>query len=98
MVSTSDRYVGGLPIESGIIPLLKHTCGEVISCHAGHQEVSRCHTRGESQGTYITYVSAKCEYRLPTLALKPRGDITRSPKQGISGPTKRTYPSTSTDI
>ena len=27
----------------------------------------------------------------PTLALKPRGDITRSLKQGSSGPTKRTH-------
>ena len=26
-----------------------------------------------------------------TLALKPRADVTRSPKQGISGPTKRIY-------
>ena len=26
-------------------------------------------------------------------ALKPRGDVTRSPKQGISGPTKRPMPS-----
>ena len=26
-----------------------------------------------------------------TLALRPRGDVTRSPKQGISGPTKRIY-------
>ena len=26
-----------------------------------------------------------------TLALKPRADVTRSPKQGISSPTKRIY-------
>ena len=30
------------------------------------------------------------EARRSTLALKPREDVTRSPKQGISGPTKRT--------
>ena len=59
VISMSDRYAGVLPIESGILPLLKHACGEVIGCHAGHQEVSRCHTRGESQGMYITYASAK---------------------------------------
>ena len=29
--------------------------------------------------------------RLPTLALKPRGDVTRSPKQGYQWPQKRTY-------
>ena len=53
-----------------------------LSCHAGHQEVSKCHTRGESQGmcnvTYMPPLSSnKAE---PTLALKPRGDVTRSPK------------------
>ena len=56
VVSMSECYVGGLPIKSSIVPLLKHAYGE-----AGCQEVSRCHTRGESQGMYITYASAKCE-------------------------------------
>ena len=28
----------------------------------------------------------KVRIRLPTLALKPRGDVTRSPKRGIIGP------------
>ena len=55
MVSMSDCYVVGLLIESGIIPLLKHACGEAISCHAGHQEVGRYYTRGESQGIFITF-------------------------------------------
>ena len=55
-----------------------------LGCHTGRQEVSRCHTRGESQGMCnITCMpplsSNKAE---PTLALKPRGDVTRSPKQG----------------
>ena len=53
-----------------------------LSCHAGRQEVSRCCTRGESQGTCnVTRMpplsSNKAE---PTLALKPRGDVTRSPE------------------
>ena len=30
------------------------------------------------------YASTKCEIRMPTLALKPRGDVTRSPKRGLS--------------
>ena len=65
-----------------------------LDCNAGCQEVSRCHTRGESQRmcnirTCTPLLSLnKAE---PTLALKPRGDITRSPKRGISGPTKRTH-------
>ena len=54
-----------------------------LSCHAGRQEVSRCHTRGESQGmcnvTCMPPLSSnKAE---PTLALKPRGDVPRSPKR-----------------
>ena len=61
LVSTSDCYAGGLPIESGILPLLKHACREAISCHVGRQEVGRCHTRGKFQGMYITYTSTKCE-------------------------------------
>ena len=31
---------------------------------------------------------SQAQIRLPTLALKPRGDITRSPKQGYQCPTK----------
>ena len=62
-----------------------------LGCHADCQEVSRCHTRGESQGmcnvTHTPPLSLnKAE---PTLALKPRGDITRSPKQGYQWPYKK---------
>ena len=28
VVSASDCYAGGLPFESGILPLLKHKCGK----------------------------------------------------------------------
>ena len=48
-----------------------------------------CSTRGGSQGTYITFASAM-RIRQPTLALKPRGDITRNPKQGYQWPQNRT--------
>ena len=58
---------------------------------AGRQEVSKCSTRGESWGMYSTFTSAKIANQAePTLALKPRGDVTRNPKQGTSGPKKRT--------
>ena len=55
-----------------------------LICHAGCQEVGRFCTRGESQGmcnvTCRPLLSSnKAE---PTLALKTRRDITRSPKQG----------------
>ena len=62
-----------------------------LSCHAGCQEVGMCCTIGESQGTCnITCTpllsSNKAE---PTLASKPRGYITRSPKQGYHCPHKK---------
>ena len=58
---------------------------------AGRQEVGKCSTRGESWGMYITFTSAKIANTAePTLALKPRGVITRNPKQGYQWPQKRT--------
>ena len=57
----------------------------------GRQEVSKCSTRGEFWGMYITFASARIANKAePTLALKPRGDITRNPKQGYQWPQKRT--------
>ena len=43
--------------------------------------VSRCHTRGESED----HISKKA-CKGSTLALKPRADISRSPKQGYQWP------------
>ena len=62
-----------------------------LSCHAGHQEFGRCHTRGKSQGTCnLTCMPPLSSNKaVPTLALKPRGDITRSPKQGYQWPHKK---------
>ena len=44
--------------KSSILPLLKHACGKVTGYYAGHMHFQRCHTRGESQGTYA---STKCK-------------------------------------
>ena len=58
---------------------------------AGRQKVGKCSTRGESWGMYVTFASAKIANKAePTLALKPRGDVTRNPKQGYQWPQKRT--------
>ena len=62
-----------------------------LSCHTGRQEVGRCRTTDESQGTCnVTRMpllsSNKAE---PILALKLRGDVTRSPKQGYQWPHKK---------
>ena len=53
------------------------------------KRLATCSTRDGSQGTYITFASAM-RIRQPTLALKPRGDVTRNPKQGYQWPQNRT--------
>ena len=35
--------------------------GKATGCYAGHIHQQRCRTRGESQGMYIMYASAKFE-------------------------------------
>ena len=42
-----------------------------LGCHSVRQEVSRCHTRGESEKSIVW----------STLALKPGTDVTRNPNQ-----------------
>ena len=54
---------------------------ERLSCHTDLYTISRCHTRGESED----HTSEKA-CKESTLALKPRADITRSPKQGYQWP------------
>ena len=57
-------------------------------------EVNRCTTRIESQEAYNTYASAKVKTSLPTVALKPKGDVTRNLKQGHHCPHKGLCPPT----
>ena len=50
-----------------------------------------CSTRGGSQEMYIHYIRlCNANKAEPTLALKPRGDVTRNPKQGYQWPQNRT--------
>ena len=57
-------------------------CGlKRFGCHADPYTVSRCCTRGESED----HTSEKA-CKGSTLALKPRTDITKSPKQGYQWP------------
>ena len=72
---------------SQVPPLHMHVGSDRL--RAGRQEVGKCSTRGESWGMYITFASAKIANKAePTLALKPRGDVTRNPKQGYQWPQK----------
>ena len=67
-----------------------NTRREATGHPAGCQEVGRCSSRGESWGMCITFASANVNTAEPTLALKPRGDVTRNPKQGYQWPQNRT--------
>ena len=40
---------------------------------------------------HVTCMPSPMLIRLPTLALKPRGDVTRSPKQGYQWPHKKDF-------
>ena len=62
-----------------------------LGYHDGHQGVGRCRTRSESQGTCnVTHTPLLSVNKAePTLALKPRGDVTRNPKQGYQWPHKK---------
>ena len=59
----NSSSISTVPFESGILPPLKHAYiwGIATGHHASRQEVSWCCTRSESEGTHITYVSAKYE-------------------------------------
>ena len=58
-----------------------------LGCHVGHQEISRCCTRGEFQELIAQVMKHSSKGSI--LALKPRADITNSPKQGYQWPNKR---------
>ena len=58
--------------------------GLAIGCHAGYQNVSRYRTRGESED----HTSEKA-HKGSTLDLKPKADVTRSPRQGYQWPHKK---------
>ena len=57
---TAEQEVGSS--NPGIPPLLKNMhVGKVTGCYAGIIHQQMCRTRGESQGMYIMYASAKFE-------------------------------------
>ena len=90
VVSASTCQAGGLWFKSGILALLKHACGEsdwLLCWPYTLAEVS--HQRWISGNVYNICL-CKVWIRLPTLALKPWGDVTRSLKQGHQWPQKWT--------
>ena len=65
-------------------------CGDRTGGDAGCQEVGMCSARGGSQECTLHLPLQKVNKAESTLALKPRGDITRNPKQWYQWSQKRT--------
>ena len=78
--------VDGCPFNPEPISTCAEARREVTGYHAGDQEVGRCSTRGGSLRMYNTFASTKANKAEPTLALKPREDVTRNPSQGYQWP------------
>ena len=92
MCSTDGR--GFEPLSGLNFHQCLQTCLQVhgskrFGCLADLYTVSRCHSRGESEESIVCR-RGSTQARESTLALKPRADITRSPKQGYQWPHKRT--------
>ena len=65
----------GSIVQGNYAKLRVEVCGSKrLGCHVGRPEVSRCHTRDESEE------SIACQ-QVSTLALKPRAHVAKSPKQ-----------------
>ena len=75
---TAEQEVGGS--NPSIPSLLKHACGEGDWLQCWHYTLAK---RCEYLAQCILHMPPPSANKAePTLALKPRGDITRSPKQG----------------
>ena len=86
---TAEQEVGSS--NPGIPPLLKHACGEGDWLPFWHYTLAKVlHQRWISGNVYQSTPLQSSNKVEPTLALKPRGDITRSPKQGYQWPHKWT--------
>ena len=75
--------------QSKVPPLHMHVGSDRL--HTSHQEVGPCSTRGGSQGIYLilSYIlHTPLQKRNPLWLLKLRGDVTRNPERGTSGPKK----------
>ena len=84
-------YVSYCPFYTEPSPTFANECGEVTGCNASHQEVGMYSTRCILGNVHYICVHKKLNKVQPTLALKPRGEITRNLKQGYQWPPERTY-------
>ena len=78
-----DEWLARPPAKQEVLPLLKHACGgkrpaAMLAIYTGRGVAPEVNLREHISHTPLQSLN-KAE---PTLALKPRGDITRSPKHG----------------
>ena len=92
VVSALDCYAEGFLFKSHILPLLKHAYGEQQPAAIDLLAIKRLAAVTPEVKLRESHVCLHQVWiRLPTLvALKSRGDITRSPKQRYQWPHKRT--------
>ena len=86
---TAEQEVGGS--NPGIPPLLKHACGEgdwLLCCQ--YTPAKGVAPEVNLREHILRTPPPSANKAEPTLALKPRGDVTRSPKQGYQWPHKWT--------
>ena len=82
-------WVGDCTFKSEPSPTSAHACWEVTSCALATKRSA--HVASEVDLGECTWHSPlqKANKAEPTLALKPRRDVTRNPKQGCQWPQKR---------
>ena len=76
--------------ESEPSPTSAHTCGEVTGCMPAAKRSACVLPEVDLRECTLNSPLQKANKTEPTLALKPRGDVTRNPKQGCQWPQKRT--------
>ena len=76
------------PFKSKPSPTSTHACGEVTGCAPVTKRPACVAPEVDSGNAHYTGLHKKVNKAEPTLALKPRGDVTRNPKRGTSGPQK----------
>ena len=82
---------GDCPFESKPSPTSVHACGEMTGCILATKRLAHVAPEVNLRECNITFARLlqKVNKAEPTLALKPRGDVTRNPKQGYQWPPKK---------
>ena len=71
-------------------PTSTHACGEVTGCAPAAKRSACVASEVDLEECTLHSPTQKANKAEPTLALNPRGDVTRNPNQGYQWPQKRT--------